>query len=109
MFNCCVVFSQNAARISYKVVSTEGSLEKNSEVLKSKVVNFFEAIDAALGRLCYDLVVNEDRSYFYLNSILDFNKKASRLTRAFAGNNEYFKKDKNKTIVKKVDFSNEFF
>lgn len=109
MFNCCVVFSQNVARISYKVVPTGGSLERNSEVLKSKVASSFEGVDAAFSRLVYELVVNEDRSYFYLNSILDFNKKAARLARAFAGNNEYFKKDKNKTIVKKIDFSNEFF
>jgi hypothetical protein len=73
------------------------------------VANYFEGVDAALDRLAYVLMVNEDRSYFHLYSILDFNRKTARLARAYAGNTVYFKKDKNKTILKKLDFSNEVF
>lgn len=109
LLNCLSIFSQNKARISYAVIPTGGSLEKNQEVVKSKVASSFVGVDEALSRLNYELVVNEGKSNFYLTSMLDFNEKAARLARAFAGNNEYFKDKESNKIIKKVNFSNEIF
>ena len=109
LLNCLSVFSQNKARISYAVIPTGGSLEKNQEVVNSKVANSFVGVDEALSRLNYELVVNEGKSNFYLTSMLEFNEKAARLARAFAGNNEYFKAKGVNEIIKKVNFSNEIF
>lgn len=103
------IFSQNKVRISYSVMPTGGSLEKNQEVMKSKVASSFVGVDDALSRLSYILVVKGHKSYFYLESMLDFNEKPARLARAFAGNTEFFKDEEKKIIIKKVDFSNEIF
>lgn len=108
-FNCLSVFSQNNARISYKVLPTGGSLEKNKEVLKSKVVSSFNGVDDALTRLTYILLVKEHKSNFYLESGLDFNQKSARIARAIAGNNEFFKDESSNNIIKKVDFSSKIY
>lgn len=103
------VFPQTTAKISYSVLPTGGSLEKNEEVVKSKVVSSFTGVDEALSRLNYILVVKEKKSNFYLESMLDFNEKPARLARAFAGNNEFYKDQVKNQIIKKVDFSNKIF
>lgn len=107
--NCLSIFSQNKARVSYVVIPTGGSLEKNQQVVKSKVASSFAGVDDALSRLNYELVVNGGKSNFYLTSSLDFNEKAARVARAFAGNNEYFKDKESNKIIKKVNFSHEIF
>jgi GLPGLI family protein len=108
-FNFLTLSAQSYARISYAVLPTGGSLERNQEVVKSKVASSFSGVDDALARLTYVLVVQDHKSHFFLESILDFNQKAARLARAFAGNNEFFKDEMTKSIIKKVDFSNEIF
>ena len=109
LLNCWAVIAQNSARITYSITPTGGSLEKNQEVVKSKVANSFVGVDDALTRLMYLLIVQDKKSTFYLESILDFNEKPARLARAFAGNAEFFKDEQKKSIIKKVDFSNEIF
>jgi GLPGLI family protein len=108
-FASMTLFSQTNAKISYSVLPTGGSLEKNEEVVKSKVASSFIGVDDALTRLTYILVVKDQRSNFYLESMLDFNQRSARLARAFAGNNEFFKDQVKNQIIKKVDFSNEIF
>jgi GLPGLI family protein len=107
--NYLTIFSQNKVRITYSVIPTGGSLEKNQEVVKSKVASSFVGVDDALSRLTFILIVKDLKSYFYLESMLDFNEKPARIARAFAGNTEFFKDEQQKTIIKKVDFSNEIF
>ncbi|OAB28195.1 GLPGLI family protein [Flavobacterium fryxellicola] len=109
LLNGLAAIAQNNVRITYSITPTGGSLEKNQDVVKSKVANSFVGIDDALTRLSYMLIVKDQKSHFYLESMLDFNEKPARLARAFAGNAEFFKDEQRKTIIKKVDFSNEIF
>lgn len=107
--NCISIFSQNRARVTYSIVPTGGSLEKNQEVKNSKVASSFMGVDEALSKLNYELIISEEKSNFYLISIMDFNEKAARIARAFAGNNEYFKDQQKRIVIKKINFSNEIF
>lgn len=108
-FKSLMLFSQSNAKVSYAVLPTGGSLEKNQEVVKSKVASSFIGVDEAMSRLNYILIIKDHKSHFYLESILDFNEKPARLARAFAGNAEFFKDHRKKVKIKKVDFSNEIF
>lgn len=103
------IYSQNSIKVNYSVYPTGGSIEKNRDILESKLVSSFNGIDEELKKLEYELLVNNQKSYFCLISSLDFNVKLSRLAKSLAGNAEYFTNTRTKEIIKVVDFMGEKF
>jgi GLPGLI family protein len=101
--------SQNIARINYIVSPSGGSLEKNEDVKKSKIASMFIGVDEELKKLNYELLINDNKSYYHLISNLDFNERASRLARSFANPNDFYYDSLKNEFIKVTDLSGQTF
>ncbi|MDN3674890.1 GLPGLI family protein [Flavobacterium branchiarum] len=99
--------AQNLAKVNYIVLPTDGSIE-NREALKKLSVSF-NGVDDAIKKLEYELLVSNNNSYFHLIANLDFNERAARLARSFAGRKEYYRDNDKKELIEVIEFSGEFF
>lgn len=108
---CCInIYSQEIVNVNYSVIPTGGTLENNLDVKKSKnVAPMMVGVDDELKKLNFELLIKGDKSYYHLNSVLDFNVNASRLARAFSGSSEFYQDRIKKEVIKITEFSGETF
>ena len=66
--------AQNSVKINYIVFPTGGTLERNEDVLKSKLSRSFYGVDDVLKKLEYELLIDGSKSFFHLISSLDFDE-----------------------------------
>ncbi|PIF59977.1 GLPGLI family protein [Flavobacterium sp. 2] len=99
--------AQNLAKVNYIVLPQGGSLEKNEVVVKSKLR--VDGIDEELKKLEYELLIKNNKSFFYLISALDINERITRIAKMFAGKYDYYRDNDKKTVLKVIDFSGETF
>lgn len=102
-----VINAQNNPKVNYIVLPVGGSLEKNEVVMKSKLR--VDGIDEELKKLEYELLIKNNKSFFYIIPALDLNERKTRLARIFAGQYDYFRDNEKKTVLKVIDFSGEKF
>ncbi|RXM45980.1 hypothetical protein BOW55_15100 [Flavobacterium sp. YO12] len=82
-------------------------MEKNEVVVKSKLR--VDGIDEELKKLEYELLIKNNKSFFYLISALDINERITRIAKMFAGKYDYYRDNDKKTVLKVIDFSGETF
>lgn len=92
--------SQKSAKINYSVLPLNGTIENSDDVKKTSISNNFIGIDNALTRLDYELLIYENKSYFYMVSSLDVNDRASRLAKSFAGSGDFFTNKNTEELIK---------
>lgn len=105
IYSTSIVYSQTEnISVTYKVYATEGSLEENEIIKKSKYSYLYDGLDNALTSLEFKLEANKLRSHFYLVDGLSINEKAKRMATNFTGRDEVFvdKKKMSCTIQKNI-------
>lgn len=104
-----IAYSQSTAKINYIVMPTSGSLENRNQKEHSEFSHAFNGVDDALKKIEFELLINNEKSFYHQISSLDLNSKTSRMAKILAGDSQYFRDSKKEKIIRSAEYMGKKF